>query len=607
MTQTQTDVPATDDKLGIDPYVSALSGFIRTCATPMTLAIQGDWGSGKTTLMNLVRSKLSGEKMVFVEFNTWQYSQFNLGDRLVLALITHLMDELARDVEDNDAFDQLKHRLVRTLMGAGNGLLRSLASTVPGGEQVVGTIDGALEGAKRDPRPAEQLLRDELRGPTKVVETLKKELGDYVKAALKAKRSGEKERVVIFIDDLDRLSPIRAIEVLEALKVFLDVANCVYVLALDFEVVRQGVNEKFGSGMDDRKAMAFFDKIIQVPFHMPVSAYDVTAFMKELSSAGFQEEQVALATTSVGNNPRSIKRLINTFGLLKGITAGAGRGGDERRDIQLFAVLCMQSAYPAYYREFSTLIGPKLVTGDGTEADQAAHDFLMGQLRQLEDLDAETQAELLERLNLEALELGRFEQFLATFRSCFEQDGVTRAQDLREALRLAAVTSRGNESTATGGGTDIAFGRDTVVQTLRDRRVAEPLLTLYARLNEALDRTIGADRYEVGIGKQTEAKLYANPDRSSPQRRGTVAELKFGAAGLSIRLGHHASPRIEEWSNRLTEAGLLHSVIVADNHNFRISLTQFAKLDNAQLETLASVLTESHRETAERLGLTSGR
>lgn len=55
-----------------------------------------------------------------------------------------------------------------------------------------------------------------------------------------------KDRVVIFVDDLDRLVPAKAVELLEVLKLFLDCKQCVFVLAIDYEVVIRGAIEKYG-------------------------------------------------------------------------------------------------------------------------------------------------------------------------------------------------------------------------------------------------------------------------------------------------------------------------------------------------------------------------
>lgn len=57
------DVPieAGGDLLKLDRYARSLAQFILRCETPITVGIQGDWGSGKSSLMNLVRSLLDDE------------------------------------------------------------------------------------------------------------------------------------------------------------------------------------------------------------------------------------------------------------------------------------------------------------------------------------------------------------------------------------------------------------------------------------------------------------------------------------------------------------------------------------------------------------------
>lgn len=85
---------------------------------------------------------------------------------------------------------------------------------------------------------------------------------------------------MFFIDDLDRINPENAVQILELLKNMFEVNNCIFVLAIDYDVVVKGLKAKFGSntGDDDRAFRSFFDKIIQMPFSMPVGAYDITAF-----------------------------------------------------------------------------------------------------------------------------------------------------------------------------------------------------------------------------------------------------------------------------------------------------------------------------------------
>ena len=48
------------DSLNIKPHADALTNFIERCDTPITIGIQGEWGSGKTSLLNLIENNLNG-------------------------------------------------------------------------------------------------------------------------------------------------------------------------------------------------------------------------------------------------------------------------------------------------------------------------------------------------------------------------------------------------------------------------------------------------------------------------------------------------------------------------------------------------------------------
>lgn len=71
-----------EDLFNVEVYVNALCSFIRSCETPMTISVQGDWGSGKTSLMNMMMANLQGSVWP-IWFNTWQFSQFDMGHGLV--------------------------------------------------------------------------------------------------------------------------------------------------------------------------------------------------------------------------------------------------------------------------------------------------------------------------------------------------------------------------------------------------------------------------------------------------------------------------------------------------------------------------------------------
>ncbi|HQO70658.1 MAG TPA: P-loop NTPase fold protein, partial [Clostridia bacterium] len=97
-----TDKPVeklTEDSFGIRTYISGLCQFIVSCDTPMTISIQGDWGSGKTSMMNMIKQEVEA-KVYPIWFNTWQYSQFNMGNDLCISFLENLITKLHSKAEN---------------------------------------------------------------------------------------------------------------------------------------------------------------------------------------------------------------------------------------------------------------------------------------------------------------------------------------------------------------------------------------------------------------------------------------------------------------------------------------------------------------------------
>jgi hypothetical protein len=181
------------------------------------------------------------------------------------------------------------------------------------------------------------------------------------------KEGKPKKGFLIFIDDLDRIEPITAVNILELLKNIFDIPNCLFILAIDYDVIVKGLKPKFGelTPKNEREFRSFFDKIIQLPFSMPVASYKVDGFlMKSLEKIGYFEEKTLqdkdvaqmlsrISSLSVGRNPRAMKRLTNILSLIKifnSINPNINKKNDERHErIINFALICLQLAYPRVY------------------------------------------------------------------------------------------------------------------------------------------------------------------------------------------------------------------------------------------------------------------
>ena len=338
MYNTFSDIPTVKDEFMIDEYILGLSNFITGCETPLTLAIQGDWGTGKTSIMYQVEEKLkeksssnSKRKIKTIFFNTWQYSQFDMDKNLAVTLITDLIDEL--EVTDVNKIENLK---------------KSLAVITKSMEYL--KLDFGLLNIEKINNQLLKFISNEEKSNN--LKNLKQNLQSMIDESIK---ENNYEKIVIFIDDLDRLFPQKAIEFLEILKLFLDCRNCVFVLAIDYNVVLRGIKSKYGDDLDNEKGKAFFEKIIQVPFTVPVANYHMENFVNvSLEKLNFYfnddvtKNVTQLIRDSIGNNPRSVNRLFNSVSLLMHIINPNNELENDDK-LLIIATVCFQLRFNEAY------------------------------------------------------------------------------------------------------------------------------------------------------------------------------------------------------------------------------------------------------------------
>lgn len=364
------DLPYIDEEydLKTEYYVKGLEAFIKNAQTPMTIALQGEWGSGKTSLMTrLNRVLCQGENPDFIgiTINTWEYSMLASPEETVY----NILGRLVKDVSKNDS--KAKNVFNSFLRSTGRALYRvghELSKPIP----VAGTTLGVLMAGLNVPAENPYITNKE-------EEASLSEVREALETAVKHRitKEAKKKGIIVFVDDLDRLNPPVAVEILELFKNVFTIENCIFILAIDYEVVVKGLEPKFGklTNQNEREFRSFFDKIIQVPFSLPVNSYRPIDFVVEsLEKIGYiqtkltgeqQNQFEAVVKASVGNNPRSIKRLINTLSLLDCIAKAQVNSNDPVHnygtDIKLtgdnlildkllnFIVVAIQICYPRIY------------------------------------------------------------------------------------------------------------------------------------------------------------------------------------------------------------------------------------------------------------------
>jgi len=293
---TSADRPLTnpdDDRLGYAPFAQALAAGIASMSAPdgLVVAIYGAWGLGKTTVLNFVEHYLHEshpDEFVVVRFNPWWFS-----GRVDIAAAF---------------FDQM--RAIFEKWSVRGEQARDYAAQLA---RVVGavTLTGAGEAAA-------ELLQSK---PADVPE-LKQKLSDAL--------TGQDKRLLIVIDDIDRLTEDEVAELFAVIKGLADFPNTIYVLAFDREQVAKALSRR-----SSQAGLEYIAKIVQVPFELPLPERDALLglffdqlheIVGEVDDDLLDNEELRLLLTDgldkLMETPRDIVRLTNSLR----VTYGAVRG-----------------------------------------------------------------------------------------------------------------------------------------------------------------------------------------------------------------------------------------------------------------------------------------
>lgn len=140
---------------------------------------------------------------------------------------------------------------------------------------------------------------------------------------------------------------------MEIIKLFLDVPKCVFILAIDYEVVIEGARRKYGDNFSKEKGKDFFDKIIQVPFNVPTMSYKIESLLKEGTDktiSKYLNNAIEFTTLCTENNPRTIKRIINLYNLMYTILEYDKKENSEDYCFCLYIIQCIQITSEELYK-----------------------------------------------------------------------------------------------------------------------------------------------------------------------------------------------------------------------------------------------------------------
>jgi len=250
--------PFANDVLERKPVVDFLIGLLDKFNGPFVLALDSPWGTGKTTLVRMLKVRLEQENYQCVYFNAWQSDYAS--DPLVALVAEVDSIELADDAAKSVFKRHLANAKKITSAVAKRGMIAVAKAATLGGldlerdmEAVAAEVAGGLVGDAVDAFQKERAALSKLRT-------------ELESAVSQLQVAGKRNSLIFFVDELDRCRPTFAIEVLERIKHLFDLSNIVFVLSVDKTQLAASVGAVYGEKSNTQEYLRrFFDLEFGIP------------------------------------------------------------------------------------------------------------------------------------------------------------------------------------------------------------------------------------------------------------------------------------------------------------------------------------------------------
>lgn len=314
-----------EDELNRGSFAESLAKTLVQYSFPssLTIGLYGEWGSGKTSLLNMVFENVEqiDDGVVVLRFNPWLCSDSK-------QLVTQFFKQMATAIKLKNKKAEKVWELIDQYADVFDAT--SLIPVVGGG---IAAFFRAI--AKKAGQKVEKRTKDLQESKDQIIEKLK----------------DEKMKIIVSIDDIDRLSEEEIVAVFQLVKSLADFPNTIYVLAFDYDVVVRALGKvQHGDGKE------YLEKIVQVPFEIPAPNIDdihealfskLNGILGDIPEEDWDKETWGeLFQQGIKNYIRSIRDVIrytNVFSLkyelLKNETSAA----------DLLGLTCLQVFEPTVY------------------------------------------------------------------------------------------------------------------------------------------------------------------------------------------------------------------------------------------------------------------
>lgn len=283
---------------------------------PVSVGVFGTWGTGKSSLLNLIEAQLSRtakDEVIIIRFDAWLYQGYDDARAALMDVIARTLYEAAK--HDKGLLGTATSMLARVDKVRALGLGVEMAAAAFGiplfgavtrafgalGDVVAGKADeedgkALADGGKKVAgiiRPAKE------QSPPEQIDAFRREFAQVL--------VGLKKPMVVFVDNLDRCLPAQTIHTLEALRLFLFMEQSAFVVAADEDMVRNSVSQHF-NGASSRHVTDYLDKLIQIPVRVPrlgITEIRAYLFMLFADAGKVSDADLSALRTALEDNLRT--------------------------------------------------------------------------------------------------------------------------------------------------------------------------------------------------------------------------------------------------------------------------------------------------------------
>ena len=291
------DLTSDNDFLGTISKGNMIAAFLKSLLNRkendiQMIALYGEWGSGKTSLMQYVQSQLGKESFKPKFFEAWKLEN---DDNLSMSLLECILDdELSLGI------------LKKEVWSAGKAIVKGLIDSTTLKPSIAGSSIVSVSGEKFRKSVDEYLENGSFSDKVKDFERKYQNMENEILS--------KDQRLVVFVDDLDRCEPENVLNLLSAIKLFFTLGNrTIFICGLDKKAVDEAVKVKYGEVI---KSGEYMEKVFDISFDMPKPDINkmIEYYFKDLPENDDDIIKVKNFFEAMHfTNPRHIKKVLNKY------------------------------------------------------------------------------------------------------------------------------------------------------------------------------------------------------------------------------------------------------------------------------------------------------